>query len=289
MARRKEYLPIGKNPKFNSYHKRYDQYRLESQILNGGGRHPSFDTILWDRNSIESEIIWLKGNAKGMYYDRNSGEESLALIPQAKRHLKELDHRFQNYQQQRVNEGNYRPTEMPSYMLEERLKIEARLDVYKEELMELGKRRKVYKDEEDKEHEHMLLAYGVASSGSLRDSILVELDGQTVSLNSKNILIIDDEGSPYDGLLVADYKEFISKPWRLATEKLRNKKAELSRKLISRGMYEEHFNTEWEKLQKQMIEENGWGHLFAIKLPKKPKIPKVPEHLKNYKKHPITS
>lgn len=284
MARKREYLPIGKKEKFNTYHEWYDRLRVESYILNGGGRRPSFDTVIWTKNRIVGEIIWIEGGEKGMVYNKATGEETLALIPQTKKQLRTLQKRFSNYQQQRVNEGYQRPKEMPDEMLKERLELEARLDVFNEELKELKRREASIQVEEDKEHAHLLLAYGVASGGSLYNGILVELDGQKVSLNSNNILIIDDPLSPYDGVLVADYREYISKPWRKATEKLRNKKAELSRKLISRGQYDDRFNLEWGEMQKQLIDENGWSDLFAIKLAGKPSIPKVPDHLKNYKK-----
>ena len=276
-------MPIGKNQKFGTYHKHYDRYRINSYIFNGGGRQPSFDTVFWTKNRVVSEIAWIEGNDKGMVYNKNTSEESLALMPLVKEQLKELQKRFKRYQQQRVNEGHFRPAEMPNEMLNERLQLEARLDVYAEELNELKKRLKTFKEEEDQEHKQLLLAYGVSGSGSLHDGTLVELDGQTVSLNSNNMLVINDPLSPYDGLLIADYRECISKPWRIATEKLRNEKAALSRKLISQGLYNESFKTEWSELQKRIIEDDKLGDLFAIQLPNKPKIPKVPEHLKNYK------
>lgn len=284
MGRRREYLPIGKNEALNTYHRSYDRYRIQSNILNGGGRHPGIDTVFWDKTTVLNEIALMAGDEKGMTYSSSIDGHTLATIPKVKEQLRRLEKRFKNYQQQKVNEGHSRPKEMPKEMLEERLQLEARLDVLNEELRELNKRLEVIKNEEEQEHNQLLLANGVASSSSLMNGIVREIDGQNVSLNANSVLIIDDALSPYDGLLVADYRVHISTPWRMATDRLRNEKAALSRQLISKGLYEERFKAEWEQLRQKLINENGWADLFAMKLAGKPAIPKVPDKLKNYKK-----
>lgn len=281
--RRREYTPILKKPEFETYHRTYDRLRLDSYILNGGSKRLGVHTKLWDKQNIESEIIWLEGNKHGMVFNRDSGEETIALIPAAKEQLKELEIKFRTYQQRKVNEGFNRPAEMPNQMLKEKLKLEATLDVYQEELAELKKRLKKFTEAEDGEHKEMVLANGPNGAGSLHDGILVEIDGQKVTLNEDNVLTIDEPSSPYNKMFVANYRQSIVLPWKTATEKLRNEKASLSRKLISMGIYEDKFKTEWANKREEIIESNGWEDLFALEFNGR-KIPKGLEQLKQKKK-----
>lgn len=112
---------------------------------------------------------------------------------------------------------------------------------------------------------HLLLCDGPIGKGVLKDSILVELDGQNISLNKK-LLIINDERSPYHGMSAADYYSKIVKPWVKANKKLKEK-------------------TEIEK-EKMMEINSEWKFLFVITVPpyEYRLIPSWPEGIINHLK-----
>ena len=92
MPRKKEYMPIGKNEKFNLYHNSYDTYRVDSKILNNNANRIGLHMVLWNRENIEKELIMLVGDEDGFCYREKT--IYTARIPYVNRKLKEIETKF---------------------------------------------------------------------------------------------------------------------------------------------------------------------------------------------------
>jgi hypothetical protein len=68
--------------------------------------------------------------------------------------------------------------------------------------------------------EQPCLKYGCIGSGRKRQGVLVVLDGQNIFPDSEKVLRIRDERSPFNGMMAADYFEYIVKPFQLEAAKL---------------------------------------------------------------------
>lgn len=211
--RRKEYLPIGKNPEYAIYHNEYDRLRVDSNILNSGNRVPNAHSILWNKENIESELYRFFGDENGNF--KRSGVYHAAAIPLIEGKLKAIDKNFKRFQQERVNSGYEKPETMPEDLKQEQLKLFARLDVFNEEAEFLEQQLKKYLEKEKTTDDSMVLAYGLRCAGHLHGTraknrslvnTLKDIDGQTVELVDE-VLVITDIRSPYRGLRVIDYRK----------------------------------------------------------------------------------
>jgi hypothetical protein len=112
--------------------------------------------------------------------------------------------------------------------------------------------------------------------------MLWEIDGQNLRLNRKKLLVIDDPRSPYHGMLAADYKTRVVKPWKITRAKIENRKLAIQRDLARRGRDDE-FRAEFSRLMDDLYEKNPeWRDLFTLKLNGKPAMPAWPEGVKNH-------
>lgn len=199
--RRKEYLPIAKFPVYNSA---YDKARMQSEILTPNPV-PSMHTIFWDKNSLKAELIKMLGNYK----------------PALQEKLADLEFKFQNLKTECRNQGREIPTEMPDKLLNEKYKVEARIDVLTEEVELLSEKLKTIADKVVKQVNENLLRYGLICTSKnhglnqpndLLINVMKEIDGQNVSMCPEGLLIIDDEASPYHQMSLPDYRK-LSKIW----------------------------------------------------------------------------
>lgn len=203
-----------KHPHYEAYTDFFMRYKVESNILNAGAQsRPSAYTVLWDKVNIENEILKRVGDSKGKYMQ--SGLENTAYIPFVEMQLNEIDRRFKTYQRKRLNMGYSETDEMPSDLLKEQLKKQARLDVIKSEVEVLNKKLKEYTDVIEKDEDERVLEYGLQGSGVFHGTkaknpdlinVLKEMDGQRLELNADGLLIIKDKRSPYNGMSVADFR-----------------------------------------------------------------------------------
>jgi hypothetical protein len=190
----------------------FDRFRLDSQILNSGSAAPGdiFKIIDWSKDSLKSLLLELKGNEEGYFYKPDSQIHQLASIPAIENKLTEIDEEFKRYQQMKVNEGHALPEQMPLELMEQKLKAEAKLDVYSEELEQIQKMlEKCDKKEQEASNKNFLNRKRLGC-GKLRCGILISVDGQHVS-TLNDVLIIDDDKSPYDGMATSDYFTHICK------------------------------------------------------------------------------
>ena len=236
MKKNKEYLPAGKDKRYNVYHDEIDRLMINSQILNGGKEKPSIHTIFWDKQNIQGQLLTIIGNNKGLYKRENT--EHIAFIPFVQLKLQELEDKFQKHCKQQTRQGHSRPKEMPPDMLKERLLLEAQLIVYQEEVVELQRRLKLNTDKEQEISYSNVLKSGPAGHSRVEDGVIVELDGMTVKEfredeDAEPVLIIDcdhPKAKPFDGYSTSDYYRYISTPWLMACQKQAIKNKEQAKK-----------------------------------------------------------
>lgn len=192
----KRRYPASRKAEHKPYNDKFDMLLIQSNILNTDAV-PSVHTILWDKRTIEAFINELEN----------------VTIPNLKGKLAVVTEKFERYCTQRVNQGHARPTLWPSALLTERVEIEAAIDVRGRELEFLqDKLTNQYIEPEQAKEISDVLAYGPRGHSQLRNGVLAVIDGQRVDMVDDN-LVITTEGSPYCGMRVADYREYISKPW----------------------------------------------------------------------------
>lgn len=206
----RRYMPIEKYPVYNDT---YDRELVNSQVFNTFS-HIDVNTILWDKQNIMNEIFRYYGNKEGYYLEHD--QPVRALIPSIMDKLEDLENRFKEIKVQMVNEGYEEPEKMPINMLNQKYILEAKMDVYEKEKLELGKRLAAYTDAEKNKKDEEILAYGLSCCGNLRDGILIGIDGQDVIKHKGTLVIIN---GPYRGMSVIDYRK-LAERWRLEREKV---------------------------------------------------------------------
>jgi hypothetical protein len=198
------------------YDRKYMHLKNSSQILgntNTGIGVGSVHNILFDEANLEAVKIELIGEDKEGNYKRK-GVDYLAKIPAIKEEIKEFKQRWRSKQMQAINEGEEVPSEdeMPADLLEEKLILEARLDIYQEELAKIQERLDSLDNKEQDKDDQDVLKYGLICTGQLRDGVLVEIDGQNVE-KVRGVMIIKDSRSPYNGMSVPDFRQ-LAKDWQ---------------------------------------------------------------------------
>lgn len=172
-------------------------YRRESTILNP--RNLEF-LDLNDRRRINQEQLLMSGSPEkeGQYYIPGKGVWQMAVIPALEIELGELNKRFEDHCQQKVNGGFQRPKTWPVELAEAKAKIETRKAVALEEiefLKQAYEKAPVPKEEQQpiKHRRHW-------GSGSLRNGVLAELGGFTVAADKNGVLRISDPRSDHIGM-----------------------------------------------------------------------------------------
>lgn len=150
--------------------------------------------------------------------------EFQAMAERRQQEIEALDLKFKNLKVTARREGRSEPAEMPRQLLEEKLRLEAQIDViseraaqFKQELVEVEAR-------EQEAEQAKILQYGPKGSGKMRDGVLSIIDGQPIRVNRKGVLVINCPQSPYHKMLVEDYRTQVVVPFAKA-------RAEKSREL----------------------------------------------------------
>lgn len=216
IKRRYKDVRLPEHPIYNDF---FDKALKDSRVFNKDG-FSAITTIFWDRTAIETEIKILQE----------------ASVPELRKQVQECESRFESYCQQREAAGYDRPTTWPPHLLKGRCQAEARLDVSLREIEFLqSKLATMFVEPERKRSDEKVLAFGPLGSGKLREGVLAELDGQRCQLID-GVLIITEESSPYHGMRVRDYREFIVKPYCDArTKKLNELVAQRKAQIRERG------------------------------------------------------
>jgi hypothetical protein len=202
---------IGEHP---IYDRRYGALKSHSQILNQSDHKPNpYSINISDKQGLIVQRYLLMGvDEKDGKFINSSGVWEIATIPEIKSKIAVLQKEFDDWAQTQVNNGYHRPKQMLPGMMEERLKLEANLDIATAELAKIDLMISKFKNKEEEKRNSKVLYYGLQGNGRLKDGILCEIDGQRVS-QFNGILVIDEPVSPYDGMAVADYRE-LAKQWR---------------------------------------------------------------------------
>lgn len=183
-------------PEHSIYSKSFDLALQNSKVFNAD-QIVSIHSIIWDETGIKTEIQILEK----------------ATIPALHEKLQLCEASFESYCTQRENAGYERPTTWPPHLLKDRCQMEARLDVSLRELEFLrAKLQTLYVEPQRKKQNDNMLAYGPVGSGRLSGGTLVEIDGQETGFVD-TVLIITAEGSPFRGMRIKDYREFVVKPY----------------------------------------------------------------------------
>lgn len=151
-------------------------------------------------------------------------------------------------------------------MMEEKYQLEAKLDILKFELFKLEGLLRNFTDEEKKERNRQMLQFGLCCMGKHSNGFLVEIDGQKVS-QINGLLVIDDEDSPYDGMLTADYHD-LAKQWR---------QERIARRKALAEQYKKEMREFGESKIRLMPD-------YSMNTVPRSSLPKWPEGVKNYKK-----
>lgn len=183
---------------YPEYDRMFDGFKVMSPILNPS-RYQCNEAAMrmFGKGSLRSFIADYED--KGGYISRYEEE------------VEAIEEEFSNYQQEATNLGKSIADEMPKKMRRNWLEAQARLDI---KLEELDRLRKVYEEIDVKDREaadRRVLYYGPIGVG--RHDPLKEIDGQAVGQTENGELVISDNRSPYNGMLVRDYREFVVKPF----------------------------------------------------------------------------
>lgn len=194
-------------------------------------------TDRFDRLLILSDVLNADKSATGRYtmYDKRAIEVAIAereekTIPDFERNLKDVQIDFDSYCSNRVNAGYPLPEVWPKMLLERRLHAEAGLDITNRELEVLRDQLQTRFIEPIKQAEEKnMLAYGPIGTAVLQNGVIALIDGQAVE-SVDGIFVITSERSPYKGMAVSDYREFVVRPFvigrRKYDEELVKKRAE---------------------------------------------------------------
>lgn len=215
------------DPEYKQYNEFFDRYLLDSTILNAGSKTMGVHTEFMDLPGIKGALAQIEGDETGRY-KTHWGETFFSSITLAQQKLGELKTIFKSVSDRKEAQGHPRPKQWPPELLVQRLRWEAKLDVLRREAEFLNDRIANYQQQKRVEHNKAVLVFGPRGHGSLRNGVLAEIDGQETGYKDE-VLIICDAASPYRGMAVSDYREFVSKPWLAQRRQWMNEK-ELKRK-----------------------------------------------------------
>ena len=249
---------------YKEYDREYLWQRADSNILNAGNRS-IYDLGQYDNlPAIDALLFEYLGDDQGEVTDRTSGKTKLAIIPSIYQKLAETDARISKHRKKRVEDGF--PAKTPRSLQDEKLRIEAYLDVCGAEVEWLEKKKKEIESKRDEETRARVLKYGPICSQS--GSPAKEIDGQKVSLmdiSGNTVPVIDDNRSPYDGMKLSDYR-------KMASDWMQEKKAQRDEKKVQRD---------------KEIQLHGKSDIFipmSSRTVSKENLPAWPDGVKNIKK-----
>lgn len=202
---------VGINPR---YDREFDWRKGQSGILNRANNSSvSFD--LWSESGVQNLLIERIGEQDGLVADPN-GYWISGLLRAAREAVAAVDTRFENMVIKAKRAGRYPPETMPEELVNEKLVMEARLDICQEEIDQLKKMLAKHQTRKQAEDDHLILAQGPMGTTSGADPPR-SVDGQKIRWDEiQKHFIIDCEKSPYHLLRLPDYYAHVSRPWREA-------------------------------------------------------------------------
>jgi hypothetical protein len=213
--------PIGKYP---VYDHSINHLRLTSKILAGVNGFSGDISSLSGCRALLAELVGNLEDQPGMYFQSDGRKLKMALLPYLDQELKQLEQRWADHRQSRINEGGKSLEDKlecwPKDMQDSRLKLESRIAVTQEEIQALKKRIAGFEKRIAEEKDRLILRYGCQGSQHFgKDGIVKDIDGQDVSVLN-GFATITSESSPYYLMKLSDYKEFVIKEFRLQRKRI---------------------------------------------------------------------
>lgn len=194
-----------------------ERYKAQSQILN-----PQFSTGLdqpidrTDLSQVEGELLRRQGTLdvvnKGHYYmpDIKTAEGSywhLATLPALKFELKDLEAKFKHYSESQIKQGHRKPKNWPAHLESDRKILKAQIAVTEEEIKVLTNIADELRKAKDDEENALLPRSRMGEARMDYSNTIISIGGAKVTMNEeKEVLCIDDERSPFNGMEVYRYK-----------------------------------------------------------------------------------
>jgi len=205
----------------------YTQFHSLNPVLSETGRQTVGGDFYKDADNLRKWQNEIEGSPDGTILKNKN--RVLASLPQARKNLKAAMDEFEKERQTAINSGKIPPQDPSRELAEKIYKAEARVDVERLALARVKERLAAIREKNPDKFNPDVLPYGPVESAKMNaDNILREIDGQTVSLIKKN-LVIDDPRSPYDGMSVPEYRK-MAKAWRRARSKKRDELRERQKK-----------------------------------------------------------
>ena len=195
----------------DNYQAHYEQLRAHSPFLNERTRSRDLHQSGWtleSRNQLMNRVQ----------------EYEEKIIPELSENVKLIKEDFKKFQDQKVADGYKRPSQM-SEELQERFDLaSAMLNIAFEEKWAIQRLADTKTVKEARRKDHEFLRYGPRGVvlGRITETS-GEVDGQQARLVN-GIPTITDKRSPWHLMSVADYREYVCKPWKLERAKLQEKR-----------------------------------------------------------------
>ena len=196
-----------------------DRYRMQSTILAGNRNSSNLNQPLipGNKSNLESHLRQLLGGDQkseqpGFYWAPDQRKWIPDRIPSLREQLAGLEKKFEEHTLSELNIGNSKPRVWPDHLLEQRDRLNAKLQVAEEEQRELERLLEQAEEQQKKARPSLLTHPRNWGSGSLRHGVLESIGPWSVSPNEEGLLVIDDESSPYHTMPVWRFKSEILKP-----------------------------------------------------------------------------
>jgi len=195
---------------FPEYHQRYNILKQASFILNKNME--SFEKMrLCDKQGLTGLLIEWRGTDSRKIWMKENKEIKSRLL-EAEERVKELEDRYKRENMRLLNTGHLPFKSIyESSVAKEYLRALAELDIVQEEIDELEKLLKeVIKrtQSETEKKRKKIIPQGFKVGIPTR-----EADGQKVIMGKDGLLVIDEPGSPYNGLPLIAYMELVVKKY----------------------------------------------------------------------------
>ena len=262
MSIKRPYLPIGTDKEFD---KICDRLLIQSPILNEKVRE-------YDQKALKD--IGSKSAVLGELREIDkiiNGEDGIRDMLVLNREMTDRTNKL-NIDMGRQNPKVRRETDKAKTA---RLRLEARLYVNLKNCEQLNKWLEIINLKVVKVDTRMMLKSGPIGVSN-RPHGVIHVDGMPVRMNSE-VLVIDCPESPYNGVAMFEYIELIVKPWGRATAAIRNLKITTIRKMSKSGYEKSEIAEVSKKAIAELIKENKWEHLFAVKIGSRPAMPSIPK------------
>ncbi len=190
----------------------YASFKNQSDILTPRDGLSALSSV-YDRKGVMLKLYHLLGDAKTGMVKNNDGMKVMAVIPGLQNELNEIEGTFEEYKKDMKNGGFPEPSEMPSSLHTDKMRTLARIDIANMEREALEKRLQEFTDQDEAVENEQMLKFGPLGSGVLTAGTLTSIDGQRVE-KVQGELVITSKNSPYYGMRVPDYRQFIMAPYQ---------------------------------------------------------------------------